>query len=41
LNDATGVRMRNLPMTADKIWRMMQQEEKRAVRKAQSRALVV
>ena len=38
--DATGVRMRSLPMTADKIWRMRQQE-KRLVRKVRPRAMVM
>ena len=38
--DATGVRMRSLPMTADKIWRMMQQD-KRVSRKIQPRAVMV
>ena len=38
--DATGVRMRRLPMTADKIWRMMEQS-KRSVRRIQSHAVVV
>lgn len=40
IHDATGVRMRSLPMTADKIWRMMQQD-KRAVRKIQPRTVVM
>jgi len=40
--DATGVRMRSLPMTADKIWRMRQQEKRASVaRKVQPRAMVM
>jgi len=40
--DATGVRMRSLPMTADKIWRMRQQEKRASVaRWVQPRAVAV
>jgi 4-hydroxybenzoyl-CoA reductase subunit alpha len=42
IHDATGVRMRSLPMTADKIWRMRQQEKRAsAARKVQPRAVAV